>query len=204
MKDPFLLPTVISIYKFTDECKRLGETVADFKRISANYELLQKDKERLDIKYSAIERENKELTDRLNQTMEQLDSVKSDFDILSERMKSLQAEKESTDAILKGNVHTILCEEDRKNQSSTILLGKSMQLEENEMELMRITTKYEWLMKETERVDSELISLNRKNEDLNESIEHRDAKQSEMDEKLRAIQIEKDELSNALEGILFL
>lgn len=73
---------------------------------------------------------------------------------------------------------------------------------------MRITTKYEWLMQETERVDSELIALKRQNEDLNDScneaMEQRDFEQSEvmaLNEKLKTVQSEKEILSDNLQGM---
>lgn len=88
---------------------------------------------------------------------------------------------------------------------------KSKKLEEIEMEHMRISTKYEWLMQETERVDSELITLKRKNEDLNDScneaMEQCNIEQSEvlvLNEKLKAIQSEKNNLSENLQGMTFL
>lgn len=72
---------------------------------------------------------------------------------------------------------------------------------------MRITTKYEWLVIETERVDSELVCLKRKNEDLNDSfnevIDQRDTEQSEviaLNEKLKMLQNEKTKMSDALKG----
>lgn len=62
-------------------------------------------------------------------------------------------------------------------------------------------------MKETERVDSELVCLKRKNENLNESfkdvIEQRDTEQSEvysLNEKLKMVQSERNKLSDALKG----
>lgn len=76
------------------------------------------------------------------------------------------------------------------------------------MEHMRISTKYEWLMQETERVDSELITLKRQNEDLNDScneaMEQRDFEQSEvmsLNKKLKMLQSEKDVLAENLQGI---
>ena len=76
------------------------------------------------------------------------------------------------------------------------------------MELMRVSTKYEWLMQECEHVDSELITLKRKNEDLNDScneaMEQREMQQSEvmtLNEKLKTVQNERDNLSETLQGI---
>lgn len=76
------------------------------------------------------------------------------------------------------------------------------------MELMRISTKYEWLMQECEHVDSELIALKRKNEDLNDScneaMEQSHMQQSEvmaLNEKLKTVQNERDNLCENLQGI---
>ncbi|XP_055304740.1 early endosome antigen 1-like [Sitodiplosis mosellana] len=168
-----------------DECKRLGEKDLDFKRISANHELLLKDKERLDIKYSSLKREYKDLNDILNQQTKQYDAMRSEFNCLNGKVTSLQVEKENIEEFLK---------------------VKSKQLEEKEMEHMRISTKYEWLMQETERVDNELITLKRKNEDLNDScnevMEQRDFEQSEvmsLNEKLKTVQSERNNLSEKLQ-----
>lgn len=88
-----------------------------------------------------------------------------------------------------------------------IFTEKSMHLEEKDMELMRITTKYEWLMQETERVDNEVFCLKRQNEDLNDSfneaVEQRDLEQTEaaaLNAKLRESQEEKLAISNVLSG----
>lgn len=75
------------------------------------------------------------------------------------------------------------------------------------MELMRITTKYEWLMQETERVDNEVFCLTRQNENLNESYneaaEQREYEQNELlslNTKLNESQGEKAKISNMLKG----
>lgn len=76
------------------------------------------------------------------------------------------------------------------------------------MELMRLSTKYEWLMQECERVDNELFTLKRENENLNDScnevMEQSHIQQSEvmtLNEKLKTIQNERDNLSKDLQGI---
>lgn len=75
------------------------------------------------------------------------------------------------------------------------------------MELMRITTKHEWLMQETERVDNGVFCLRRQNEDLNDSfneaVEQRDFEHTEiaaLNAKLRESQEEKVAISSLLSG----
>lgn len=86
---------------FADECKRLGEKDLDIKRISANHDFLLKDKERLDIKYSTLKREYKDLNETLNQQTKQYDMMKSEIGSLNEKIKALQAEKENIEDSLK-------------------------------------------------------------------------------------------------------
>lgn len=89
-------------------------------------------------------------------------------------------------------------------------LDKCKLIEEKELEIIHITTKYEWLLKETERMDKDLISLSRKNEDLiesfNNAIEQRDFELSQvltLHDKLKALQNDKQEISDILKGNWF-
>lgn len=86
---------------FTDECKRLGEKDLDFKRISAEHELLLKDKERSDIKYSTLKREYKDLNDSLNQQTKKYEALKAKYNSLNEKVKALNVERENVEDLLK-------------------------------------------------------------------------------------------------------
>lgn len=85
----------------------MGEKDLEFKRVSANFELLQNDKERLDIKCSTLKRENKELSDSLHQKQKQIDTIKSELSGLSERAENLRFENENIVDALKGLILSI-------------------------------------------------------------------------------------------------
>lgn len=85
----------------------MGEKDLEFKRVSANFEILQNDKERLDIKCLTLKRENRELSDSLHQKQKQIDTIKSDLSGLSARAESLRFENENIVEALKGLILSI-------------------------------------------------------------------------------------------------
>lgn len=101
--------------------------------------------------------------------------------------------------------HSLFCIEQVLKCFSIIFLDKCKQLENKEREVIHITTKYEWLLKETERMDNEMLSLKPKNETLkksfNNAMNQNDLEISEaisQDEKLHTLESDKCAISQAL------